>query len=213
VKRALLGSLIAALVSCPAALAHGGGVPGYSSTVTSVTPAIAGVTLSVLDGDDRLELVNESGQELVVLGYDGEPYLRFSTDGVHRNLRSPATYLNDDRYGSVELPASADPTAEPEWEQVSSRQVYEWHDHRIHWMSEIGPPQVRADPDEPHHVFDWSVPGTAGGEPFTIAGSLDYAPADSGRPPWIYLALPLIALVIAAGAWIAIRRRRAGAEA
>jgi hypothetical protein len=177
-----------------------------------VTPAIAGVTLAVLDGDDRVELRNESGGEVTIEGYDGEPYLRFSNDGVYRNLNSPATYLNDDRYGSVELPARADPDAAPAWELVTSKSRYDWHDHRIHWMSEIGPPQVRADPDEPHHVFDWSVPGTAGGEPFTIAGSLDYAPAGSGRPSWIYLALPLVALVIAAGAWVVIRRRKAGSR-
>jgi hypothetical protein len=208
VRRALLVGLVTALVWSPVALAHGGGTPGYESSVTSVTPAVAGVTLAVLDRDDRLELRNESRQEIVVLGYDGEPYLRFSADGVFRNLRSPATYLNDDRFGDVELPAEADPEAEPQWEQVSATPRYEWHDHRIHWMSEIGPPQVRAAPDEPHHVFDWEIPGSVDGAPFTIAGSLDYTPAESGRPSWIYLALPLVAIVLAGGVWMMLRRRR-----
>jgi hypothetical protein len=207
VRRALLVGLVTALAWCPAALSHGGGTPGYTSTVTSVTPAVAGVTLTILDGDDRVQLQNESGREVTIDGYDGEPYLRFSSDGVYRNLNSPATYLNDDRYGNVEVPARADPEAAPEWELVTSKSRYDWHDHRIHWMSTIGPPPVRAAPENPHHVFDWSIPGAVDGDPLAIAGSLDYAPVDPGRPPWIYLALPLVAIVLAAGAWT-LRRRR-----
>ena len=64
-----------------------------------------------------------------------EPYLRFLADGtVERNLRSEATYLNEDRQGAVDLPAQADHEAEPEWETVADDGTYAWHDHRIHWM-------------------------------------------------------------------------------
>jgi hypothetical protein len=209
---ACLASTVAAVVACPVAFAHGGGTPGYTSTVTSVTPTLAGVAVTVVDRDDRLELVNNSGHEIVIEGYDNEPYLRFTPDGVYRNLRSPATYLNDDRYGNVQLPASANPAAEPEWELVTQRNRFEWHDHRIHWMSPIGPKPVRDAPDQAHHVFDWEVTGTAGGEPFTIAGSLDYAPQESSRPSWIYLALPLAAVLLAAGAFVWYRRKRAPAR-
>ena len=38
---------------------------------------------------------------MIVEGYEGEPYLRFSPDGtVERNRLSTATYLNDDRRGA-----------------------------------------------------------------------------------------------------------------
>jgi hypothetical protein len=206
--------VLAALASCPAAAAHGGGVPGYTSSVEKVTPAIAGVTVSVLDGDDRLLLVNGSGRELVILGYDGEPYLRFAPKGgVYRNARSPATYRNDDRYGAVELPAQPNPRAAPAWERVAAGRRFEWHDHRIHWMSEIPPPQVRADPDRAHRIFEWEVPGTADGRPFTIEGALDWKPPSSGSPPWLYLALPLCALVLASSALARLRRRRVGGRA
>jgi hypothetical protein len=50
-------------------------------------------------------LENNTGKPILVPGYDGEPYLRFTADAVYRNERSPATYLNEDRYGGVELPA------------------------------------------------------------------------------------------------------------
>ena len=46
--------------------------------VTAVTPKLAGLTVQVLQGDDQLQLRNDTGQELVIEGYDGEPYLRFA---------------------------------------------------------------------------------------------------------------------------------------
>lgn len=199
---------LAALVLAGPASPHGG-VPGYTSTITAVRPAQPGVTITVSGGDDRLRLENTSGRELVILGYDGEPYLRFGPDGVFRNTRSPATYLNDDRYGQVQLPAEADPKAEPQWEQVGrADDAYEWHDHRIHWMSPEAPPQVRRAPDEPHHVFDWEVPGTAGGESFVVAGSLDYAPPAGGGSVIPYVAAPIAAVLIALGvlAWRRAKR-------
>ena len=65
-------------------------------------------------------------------------------------------------------------------------------------MSTIDPPKVRAAPDEPHHVYDWKVPGTVGGEPLTIAGRLDYAPPpDDGFNP--LLIAPVVALALAGG--------------
>ena len=117
--------------------------------------------MQVLQGDDQLDLRNDTGRELVIEGYEGEPYLRFGADGgVFRNANSPATYLNEERYGGVDVPASASKTATPRWERVSRGNSYNWHDHRIHWMSTIDPPKVRQAKDKPHHVFDWNVPGS-----------------------------------------------------
>ena len=176
--RVLAAALLTALVASPAAAGHGDGAArGYTSRVTAVRPLVAGLSVEVLDGDDQLRLRNETGGEVVIEGYDDEPYLRFAADGgVFRNANSPATYLNDDRYGAVAVPASASKNAEPQWEQVTSENEYAWHDHRIHWMSRIDPPKVRAAKDKPHHVFNWTVPATAGGMPIAIEGSLEYAP-------------------------------------
>jgi hypothetical protein len=68
---------------------------------------------------------------VTVTGYRGEPYLWFRDDGgVYENRRSPATVLNDDRFGREPLPAEVDPEAEPEWERVATGGRYAWHDHR-----------------------------------------------------------------------------------
>jgi hypothetical protein len=138
----------------------------------------------------------------VIEGYDGEAYLRFAADGVWRNARSPATYLNDERYGEVEVPAEADPEAEPRWERVSRTRAYEWHDHRIHWMSTIDPRAVREAPEEEHRIFEWEVPGTIGGDAFAIAGVLGYAPPPDDAPPLGLLVLPLLAAAaVGVAAW------------
>jgi hypothetical protein len=197
------------LVLSPAAAAHGGGgALGFRSQVTGITPAVAGVSATVLDHDDRLRLVKGTGRPLVVLGYEGEPYLAFRDGRVYRNVNSPATYLNDDRYGQVSLPARADPHAEPAWDQVSARESFEWHDHRIHWMSETLPQKVRAARGEPHHLFDWAVPATLDGRELVIAGSLDYEPPPRGRPMILIGALIVVALGGAVAVWL--RRRRSG---
>ena len=76
-------------------------------------------------------------------------------------------------------------------------------------MSTIDPPKVRQAKDQPHHVFDWTVPGTIGGEPLAIKGSLDYRPppASSFNP---ILIAPLVALALAGGIFWWARRRQAG---
>jgi hypothetical protein len=208
-RQAPLAVALIALALCPAAAAHGGGgARGFTSTVTAIEPATPGIELRVLDGDDRIGLRNETGKTILVSGYDGEPYLRFTADAVYRNERSPATYLNEERYGDVELPARADAKAAPEWKQVANSAYYEWHDHRIHWMSPVPPPQVRAAEGKPHHVFDWKLPIRIGGAPVVLVGSLAYEPPPKSRFNPL-LIVPLAALaVVGAAVWWTRRLRR-----
>jgi hypothetical protein len=202
-------ALLAALVACPAAAAHGDGAArGYTSSVQAITPRLDGLTVQVLQGDDQLHLRNDTGRELVIEGYDGEPYLRFDAGGgVYRNANSPASYLNEERFGAVDVPASASKTATPRWERVARGSAFEWHDHRIHWMSTIDPPKVRQAKDQPHHVFDWNVPGRVAGEPLAIRGTLDYQPPPKSSFNPILIA-PLVALALAGGIFWWARRRR-----
>lgn len=210
--RLLAALLVAALVACPAAAGHGDGAArGYTSTITSIGPQLPGLDARVLAGDDQLRLRNDTERDLVIEGYDGEPYLRFDADGgVFRNANSPATYLNQERYGDVDVPSAASKDAEPRWERVARGNAYEWHDHRIHWMSTIDPPKVRQAKDQPHHVFDWTVPGRAGSEPLAIKGSLDYQPPPKSSFNPILIA-PLAALALAGAIFWWARRRNASA--
>ncbi len=208
-SRTLLGAALAALVVCSAAAAHGGGgALGFRSKVTRLMPATQGLSVTVLDYDDRLQLRNETGEPLVVLGYEGEPYLVFRDGRVYRNTRSPATYLNDDRFGQVALPDQADPKAAPEWEEVSVREQYDWHDHRIHWMSKTLPPKVEAAKDKPRHVFNWTVPARLDGKRLTIAGTLDYQPSPNQIPKPLIVLLVLVIFGGVAAVLLRLRRER-----
>lgn len=200
--------VLVALGLSPAAAPHGGGAAkGYVSTIDSIEPRNGEIEAAILDGDDRLQLRVRGDHVVVIDGYEGEPYLRFSPEGVQRNRHSPATYLNDDRFGAITLPADADPKAPPEWVTVGAAgRAYDWHDHRIHWMSTSYPPVVVADKSVAHRIFDWSVPGTLDGKPFAVQGRLDYAPLPGQRfPRW--LVIPLVALVLLAVALPLLRRR------
>ena len=205
--RTVVAAAFAALVVCSTAAAHGGGgALGFRSTVTAVDPATPGLSVTILDSDDRILLRNETGEELVVLGYEGEPYLAFRDGKAYRNAHSPATYLNDDRFGKVQLPAEADASLPPRWVEVSQAEAYDWHDHRIHWMSTTLPPKVQAKADEPQHVFDWKVTAELNGRPLVIAGSLDYKPPPGGSPRFLVGAL--VAVVIGSALALVLRRRR-----
>jgi hypothetical protein len=198
----LLAGIVAVLALAGPAVAHvGGDVAGsdFDGRVTSVTPEVPGLTVRVLQFGDEFEVVNATGTEVEVPGYSDEPYLRIGPDGVWRNSRSPATYLNLDRFGRADVPESADVDAEPEWVQVSTEPQYVWHDHRTHWMSEGQlPPQVAADPHSEHLVARWVVPMSHGGTTVQVEGELTWAP-----PPSLWVVWPahlaLVALGLAAG--------------
>jgi hypothetical protein len=207
-RQSLVVAALAALALAPAALAHEGGPEGFVSTVRAITPSTQGLRATVLQGDDRIGLRNASGQTVVVLGYSREPYLRFTPHAVYRNDRSPATYLNTVRLGDVPLPSTANAKAAPSWKQVADGPYYEWHDHRIHWMSPILPPQVRRAKDAPHHIFDWAVPIRVGAQASSLTGTLDYSPPPRSRFSPMLL-LPLGALVVAGAAVWWRRRERA----
>ena len=211
--RPVLGlSALFALTCAPTALAHQGN-PNYRSVIDRVTPNVPGIRLQVLNLDDRLELQNTSGKTVLVKGYQGEPYARILGDGtVEVNHNSPAFYLNNDRTSTGKVPANATPGAKPDWQIVDRAGRFQWHDHRIHWMSTITPKQVR-DKSKRTKVFDWTVPVQVGSTNASVNGTLFWAgTGGGGAPVGAYGGLAAIAL-LGLGAVLIVRRRRAPAAA
>jgi hypothetical protein len=207
IRGAAAAALAALLVAAPTALAHEGN-PNYRSQVRSIAPAVDGLEAQVLNYDDRIELRNESDETVVVEGYQGEPYLRFKPDGtVEVNRRSPATYLNEDRFAKVSVPHNADPKAPPEWVVVAKTGRYDWHDHRIHWMAATPPAKVERNEEARTKVFDWKLPIAAAGHPAVIRGSLVWLGKDSGAFP-LAAAVSLAAAILGGAALVAFVRRR-----
>lgn len=205
-----LAALLLALVA-PAALAHRGN-PSYLSQLRSLEPATPGVHVEVRGRDDRFELRVERGHTVVVEGYSGEPYARVLADGtVQVNRRSPATYLNEDRFANVGLPREADEGAPPQWRTLAGTGRFEWHDHRMHWMGQGLPPQVE-DESRNGKVFDYEIPLTVDGRSGRLAGTLIWVATPSGYPlaPFVGVA-GLIGATLVFVALVRRRRRRAAA--
>jgi hypothetical protein len=208
VRRATLAaSVIAVLAMLGAGIAdaHKGSL-NYRSTVRTVEPRVAGLDVQVLNYDDRLQLINNTGREVEVRGYGREPYVRLLSDGtVEVNRRSPSYYLNEDRYGNAVVPAQAKNGAPPQWTVVDKSGRYEWHDHRIHYMAKSVPKQV-TDKSKRTKVFDWRVPIVVGGRPARIKGDLYWVPKSGGLPHGALLALA--AIVFAGLILVEVSRRR-----
>jgi hypothetical protein len=159
-----------------------GSSPNYRSLITAISPKVVGLDVQVLQFSDRLQLQNRTGRTVTIEGYEGEPYARVQANGtVEVNKHSPAYYLNESFYGNVTVPSFATPQATPQWSVVDRTGQFEWHDHRIHWMSPVLPPQVK-DKGKRTLIFDWHVPIAVAGQHGTVAGQLFWTPQSSSAP-------------------------------
>ncbi|MFL6114934.1 MAG: hypothetical protein ACJ786_26835, partial [Catenulispora sp.] len=68
-----------------------------------------GVLVNVYGPANRLQVSDYSGKAVVILGYQDEPYLRFTGASVQENVASPTAYMNTSRA----VPASAHATSKP----------------------------------------------------------------------------------------------------
>jgi hypothetical protein len=182
----------------------------YRSNITAVTPSVPGLSIEVLEFADRLLLRNHTGRTVTIYGYEGEPYARVLANGTaEQNVRAPATYLNTNFYADVVVPPTASPSAPPKWEVVDRTGEFEWHDHRIHWMSPVPPARVK-DKSRRTLIFDWQVPITVGAAKGAIDGQLFWTPESSKAP----LAVIVLGAVVALAGLLFVlfvRRRRARA--
>ena len=202
---------VAVLALAAPAVAHEGN-PDYESLVTRA-PDIPGLTVQVVNGDDSLQLVNTGSEEVTVIGYEDEPYVRMRPGGVVEvNRNSTATYLNEERYSGADVPASVDPKADPEWQVVARNGRYAFHDHRIHWMNEKDPPKL-GDKAERQKVFDWKVPVRAGAASASIDGTLFWRGDAEGPSSAVYIGGAALLVASIAFAMVVQRRRRRGVAA
>jgi hypothetical protein len=196
-----VGIALVVATAAPAA-AHGtGGLQptDYVTDVDGVTPALPGVHVRAVDLGSKIELRNEGRHAVTVLGYDDEPYLRITRDGVFENARSPAVFFNRGQTITGRLPASYDSGAAPRWRRISDGNVARWHDHRAHWMGSSDPPVVVRDRSRPHVVMrNWEVPVRVAGRTAVISGDSRWLPPPSPWP-WILGAVALAAIVLVLG--------------
>ncbi|MEM8746237.1 MAG: hypothetical protein AAGF91_06020 [Actinomycetota bacterium] len=219
-----LGALVLTVLAVllPDGIAHAdpAGPTDYRTEVESIVPPTPEIEVEILGGDSFVQLTVADGVEVEIVGYQGEPYLWFRTDGtVWENRNSPTTYQNEERYGS-DAPAFARADAEPDWEEVSSDGSYAWHDHRAHWMQPIRPAGL-APGDQ---ILAANIPLLVDGRDVDVAVSSTWLPEPSRLPalagavigvlaavagallrrsnrPWAVVVIP-VAVVAAVVGWI-----------
>jgi hypothetical protein len=182
----------------------------FRSYIAAIAPPFPGLQVEVLEFADRLILHNHTGKTVTVYGYSGEPYARVQPNGTaEQNVRSPAVYLNTSFYANVTVPAGAgDP---PAWTVVDRTGQFEWHDHRIHWMSPVTPPEVK-DPGRRTKIFDWRVPIRVGAQRGNVDGVLFWVPEEGTKTPLAAI-VALIAILLGGLVFVLVVRRRRAAGA
>ena len=163
----------------------------FVARVVSTGRDPSAVRARVDDGDRKLELRVARSHTVVVLGYAGEAFLRFSPAGVEVNDRSP-TAVADKLGRDTSVPALTS-NASPRWSQLTTSDRFAWHDHRL------GPVPGRSYGEGA--VGTWAIPLVVDGRPDRIVGRLWHG---RGPPLWIWLALFGVAL---AAAVVLIRQR------
>ena len=188
--------LVGAAAGPAAAHAVGTGTEAsnYRTTVHGIDQGTPGISVRALAGG-LLELTNRSKEEVVVLGYRLEPYLRVGPDGVFENRRSPSTYTNKFRTAPASIPPEFDPQAPPEWRRIGDGPSAGWHDHRAH-RTGPDPPAVKAKPGAVQAVRTWEVPLRQGDRTMVVRGDITWVPGPAPWP-WLLAAVGLFAAALA----------------
>ncbi|MEY2568495.1 MAG: hypothetical protein QOE35_3024 [Actinomycetota bacterium] len=200
----LLVAAAAMVGTAPAASAHtlsGVTATDYRSQVLTISPADPDLTFRLLDLGRRVELTNRGDTDVIVLGYETEPYLRIGPRGTFENRRSPTLYKNrvTTNGATASVPATADGSARPEWHKTSSGRTVRWRDHRTRWEG-ADPPAVKGAPGRTHVVASpWTITLQRGASTVAITGRIVYEPPPPVLP-WAVAGVVLLALTAAAGA-------------
>jgi hypothetical protein len=180
------------------ASAHGAGgivATNFETRLGGITPSLPGVRVSVIEAGTRLELRND-GPEVVVLGYDHEPYLRVGPDGTFENRLSPTVEVNRPANPDPAAPGHGDPTAPPQWRKLSDGAVARWNQRRIQWTAPRNPPEVERQPGARHVVIPrWEIELVRGSERAVVFGSLTWVPGPSPAPWFEVMAVAFLGVL------------------
>ena len=180
-------AVLFALVGPGTAAAHlaGGASPTNSrSVVTEIRPAGSGVGVTVGLGGQFVRISDRDAEEIVVLGYRGEPFLRLWQQRVQVNPRSTTAVQT----GQLQRTARSADT-DGQWVQLSDGDSVTWIDARI---------DARSLPEGASG--SWTLPLAVDGQPVTVLGTRTGLAAPS---PWPWVAaLGLVAAVVAALGWV-----------
>ena len=168
------------------------------SVIESVTPALPdGVDVDIV-GSDTFVRVRSVGHDVMITGYQNEPYMHIKTTGdVFVNDGSQTTLINGNRYGNVDTSNFVEsPT--PVWRKIGTNGTAMWHDHRVHWMSPKRPAPI----DTLGTVVEWKVPFSVDGVATTMTGTL-FLREKSSVLWWLAGFASLLCAVV-----LSVRRRR-----
>lgn len=186
---AVLGLLLTVGALPATAEAHGPVAPVASAYLAKIRHIPPGLEAKVVDGDLRMWMRVPADETVVVVDYQGAPYLTFSASGVAVNENSAMYYLNMTPVPETP-PTNLTAHTPPHWHKVSSGHVYEWHDGRLHALA-----AVALTPGD-SFVGRWNLPLRIDGHLTGITGGLWHA--EDPSIVWFWPILVLVACVLAA---------------
>ncbi len=131
------------------------------SVLERVTPDLPGVSFRVVQITQPVLVArNRTDDPLVILGREGEPFLRLWHGRVETNLGSPLSYMAADPTGRhAVVPSDVRTDRAPVWRVIGRRDSWSWFDPRIRFSS----PRRHA----------WLVPARLGTREIAINGSFE----------------------------------------
>lgn len=175
----------------------------FMPSLSEETPA-RDLTLTALQGNPTPGIsVNYEGQgEVVVLGTEGEPYLRITPNGTEANALSPTWVASQDP--SAVAGRGLDPTAPPEWVPVNAGTQYSFSIDRGNPVQDLAGLYAI---QEPTVVSEWTLSLIVDGERIEVQGETEMIPAGYEGWGWWAIAgfIALGVVVLAVAAWFARR--------
>jgi len=133
----------------------------WRATLVSPHEPADGVRIMPLPGRVPGMFLETSGPDaVVVFGRYGEPFLRFTPQGVDANQRSPL-WIENDRARGASIAGEGDPKSPPDWRRVRETPRFAWIEFRA-WPGT----------DEPGSTsrVAWSIPMRIGERSIVLVG-------------------------------------------